>query len=229
MVINHPHTITVTQAALIRIVSRIIIIITTINNTIITRESMPASNGAPIDSVDSSFGLTTPRGYSGAKEVCHFRGMNVILSVFARNPILTSSGILLQSHKVDVIFMISVFKVFNKQLGIYQRPMSAHGVSSLSYFGLVSRWIFTPSTYFYRRWGTSRTQHFHWLGAVDPGGLNFLVHGFLVTTVMDFLSPLQVSNTGFSRPEAVASVAEVEEPAMTQEVIDDIISSSINV
>ena len=66
-------------------------------------------------------------------------------------------------------------------------------------------------------------------GGVDPGGLNFLVHGFLVTTFMDFLSPLQVSNTGFSRPEAVASVAEVEEPAMTQEVIDDIISSSLNV
>ena len=94
---------------------------------------MPASNGAPIDSVDSSFGLTTPRGYSGAKEVCHFRGMNVILSVFARNPILTSSEIILRCHKVDVILMISVFKVFNKQLGIYQRPMSAHGVSSLSF------------------------------------------------------------------------------------------------
>ena len=46
---------------------------------------------------------------------------------------------------------------------------------------------------------------------------------------MDFLSPLQVYNTGFSRPEAVASVAEVEEPAMTQEVIDDTISSSLNV
>jgi len=56
-------------------------------NTMMTiRESMPTSNGAPIDSVDSSFGLTTPRGYSGAKEV------------------------------------------FNKQLGIYQRPVSAHGV-----------------------------------------------------------------------------------------------------
>ena len=95
---------------------------------------MPASNGAPIDSVDSSFGLTTPRGYSGAKEVCHFRGINVILSVFARNPILTSSEIILRCHKVDVILMISVFiKVFNKQLGIYQRPMSAHGVSSLSF------------------------------------------------------------------------------------------------
>jgi len=39
-----------------------------------------------VDQVDSSFGLTTPRGYSGAKEV------------------------------------------FNKQLGIYQRPVSAHGV-----------------------------------------------------------------------------------------------------
>ena len=145
MVINHPHTITVTQAALIRIVSlnhhhhhhhhhhHDIAISTTVNNTVITRESMPASNGAPIDSVDSSFGLTTPRGYSGAKEVCHLRGMNVILSVFARNPILTSSEIILRYHKVDVILMISVFKVFNKQLGIYQRPMSAHGVSSLSF------------------------------------------------------------------------------------------------
>jgi len=54
--------------------------------TPVEREAMPSSNGVPIDSVDSGFGLTTPRGYSGAKEV------------------------------------------FNKQLGIYQRPVSAHGV-----------------------------------------------------------------------------------------------------
>jgi len=83
---------------------------------------MPASNGAPIDSVDSSFGLTTPRGYSGAKEV------------------------------------------FNKQLGIYQRPMSAHGVRNQQ-----------DSTF-------------------------------------------SLTGSGRPRPEAVASVAEVEEPAMTQEV-----------
>ena len=142
MVINHHHTITVTQATYIRIVSlnhhhhhhRHIHHHDHNQHIAIFRESMPASNGAPIDSVDSSFGLTTPRGYSGAKEVCHFRGMNVILSVFARNPILTSSEIILRCHKVDVILMISVFiKVFNKQLGIYQRPMSAHGVSSLSF------------------------------------------------------------------------------------------------
>ena len=190
---------------------------------------MPASNGAPIDSVDSSFGLTTPRGYSGAKEVCHFRGMNVILSVFARNPILTSSEIILRCHKVDVIFMISVLRCSTSSLAFTRDPCLPMAWAPFHLFGLVFRWIFAPSTFFYRRWGTSRTQHFHWLGAVDPGGLNFLVHGFLVTTLMDFLSPLQVSNTGFSRPEAVASVAEVEEPAMTQEVIDDIISSSLNV
>jgi len=90
--------------------------------TPVQRESMPASNGAPIDSVDSSFGLTTPRGYSGAKEV------------------------------------------FNKQLGIYQRPMSAHGVRNQQ-----------DSTF-------------------------------------------SLTGSGRPRPEAVASVAEVEEPAMTQEV-----------
>ena len=192
-------------------------------NTIITRESMPASNGAPIDSVDSSFGLTTPRGYSGAKEVCHFRGMNVILSVFARNLILTSSEKLMSFSRF--LFL----RCSTSSLAFTRDPCLPMAWAPFHLFGLVFRWIFTPSTFFYRRWGTSKTQHFHWLGAVDPGGLNFLVHGFLVTTVMDFLSPLQVSNTGFSRPEAVASVAEVEEPAMTQEVIDDTISSSLNV
>ena len=184
---------------------------------------MPASNGAPIDSVDSSFGLTTPRGYSGAKEVCHFRGMNVILSVFARNLILTSS------EKLMSFSWFLFLRCSTSSLAFTRDPCLPMAWAPFHLFGLVFRWIFAPSTFFYRRWGTSRTQHFHWLGAVDPGGLNFLVHGFLVTTVMDFLSPLQVSNTGFSRPEAVASVAEVEEPAMTQEVIDDIISSSLNV
>jgi len=48
--------------------------------------TVEAAGRAPADMVDSGFGLTTPRGYSGAKEV------------------------------------------FNKRLGIYQRPMSAHGV-----------------------------------------------------------------------------------------------------
>jgi len=51
----------------------------------VSRTDVP-SGPAPVDVVDSGFGLTTPRGYSGAKEV------------------------------------------FNKRLGIYQRPMSAHGV-----------------------------------------------------------------------------------------------------
>ena len=54
--------------------------------TSVERAALPDSSAAPVDSVDSGFGLTTPRCYTGAKEV------------------------------------------FNKQLGIYQRPMSAHGV-----------------------------------------------------------------------------------------------------
>ena len=75
MVIHHPHTIKPCHATklgkefLLIIMSIIFIIIIMNIIMIMTRDAMPVSNGAPIDSVDSSFGLTTPRGYSGAKEV----------------------------------------------------------------------------------------------------------------------------------------------------------------
>ena len=71
MVIHHPHTIKPCHATKLGKEFLLIIMSIIFMIMIMTRDAMPVSNGAPIDSVDSSFGLTTPRGYSGAKEVFH--------------------------------------------------------------------------------------------------------------------------------------------------------------
>ena len=102
---------------------------------LMSREAMPSANGVPIDSVDSGFGLTTPRGYSGAKEVFFIICIIIAIIIFIIIVIIIIIVVIIIIIVVIIIIITKKItalnidcKVFNKQLGIYQRPVSAHGV-----------------------------------------------------------------------------------------------------
>ena len=170
MVINHPHTITVTQATLYQ-------------------NSLPESSSSP---PPPSTTLSSPGNrYQPAMELLStaltpalvwqlqedtlaprkYVTLEAWMSSYQK-PNFNFIKILLQCHNVCHFPDFWFKRCSISSLAFTKDPCLPMGWASFHFWSCL-RWFVTFFAFFNRRWGTSRTQHFHWLGAVDQGGLNF--------------------------------------------------------